>query len=125
MKKIISMLTVGALVLGCLSADVALKFTGKAILLGENGNLNLKGYDGKDDENITFKLSNDYAGVYFVYKADANVVQPKATISSGDSVMQPGTMNQYYGWMNFTNVAVQAGIWDQRSVERCSNEADK
>lgn len=116
MKKIISMLTISALALGSIFADVSLEFTQKAYLYGLNGEkLQFSGYDDtKGDVKLTVK--NENAGVLLD-------IDPKITQADSKSV----AFDQYTGWVNFGGGAfkLQSGVWTARSVNRFNGNAGK
>ncbi len=116
MKKIISMLTISALALGSIFADVSLEFTQKAYLYGEGGEkLQFSGYDdSKGCVKLTAK--NDNAGVLLD-------IDPKITQADAKSV----ALDQYTGWVNFGGGAFkfQSGVWTARSVNRFNGNSGK
>lgn len=118
MKKIISMLTISALALGSIFADVSLEFTQKAYLYGEGGEkLQFSGYD--DSKGcVKFTVKNDNAGVLLD-------IDPKLTQATPDK----GSVgfDQYTGWVNFGNGAfkLQSGVWTARSVNRFNGNSGK
>lgn len=116
MKKIISMLTISALALGSIFADVSLEFTQKAYLYDQDGNkLKFSGYD--DSKGcVKFTVKNDNAGVLLD-------IDPKITQADSRSV----ALDQYTGWVNFGDGAfkLQSGVWTARSVNRFNGNAGK
>ena len=116
MKKIISMLTISALALGSIFADVSLEFTQKAYLYDQDGNkLRFSGYD--DSKGcVKFTVKNDNAGVLLD-------IDPK--INQGDT--KSVALDQYTGWVNFGNGAfkLQSGVWTARSVNRFNGNSGK
>lgn len=116
MKKIISMLTISALALGSIFADVSLEFTQKAYLYGEGGEkLQFSGYDdSKGCVKLTAK--NDNAGILLD-------IDPKITQADKKSI----ALDQYTGWVNFGGGAFkfQSGVWTARSVNRFNGNSGK
>ena len=122
MKKIITALTVTAMALSAAFADVSLEFTQKAVILGDTGNLNLNGYDGKfagntnSDGNWKFQIKNANAGVWLT-------VKPQLTDGGANTV----GASEYAGWTKFLDGAatLQAGIWEARTANRFTGLAGK
>ena len=121
MKKIITALTVTAMALSAAFADVSLEFTQKAILLGDNGNLDFNGYSGKFDGNGSadgnwkFNFKNANAGVWLTVKP---------TLKDGKYSVGK---SEYAGWTKFLDGAatLQAGVWEARTANRFTGLAGK
>ena len=116
MKKIISMLTVSALALGSIFADVSLEYTQKAYLYTPNGDkLQYTGYDNNKG-CVKFTVKNDNAGILLD-------IDPKITQSEVKTV----EFDQYTGWVNFGDgkYKLQSGVWTARSVNRFNGNAGK
>ena len=128
MKKIISTLTISALALGSIFADVSLEYTQKGYISSNEGGksvkLDLNGYKDNITGDVVFKVSNDTAGVVLD-------VDPWYAEKSGDTTqVQAGGPNkeffdQLYGWVNFFGGAakLQTGVWKTRSVNRLNQDA--
>ena len=125
MKKIISALTVSALALGTVFADVSLEYTQKGYISSNKGGskkLDLNGYKDSITGDVVFKVSNDTAGVVVdidpFYK---NVGKQDMTNGSNPQEF----FDQYYGWVNFFGGAakLQTGVWKTRSVNRMNQDA--
>lgn len=122
MKKIITALTVTAMALSAVFADVSLEFTQKAILLGDTGNVDLNGYSGKfdgkgtTDGNWKFQIKNANAGVWLT-------VKPQLTDGGANTVGK----SEYVGWTKFLDGAatLQAGVWEARTANRFTGLAGK
>ena len=119
MKKIISALTVSALALGSLFAEVSLEYTQRGYVSSDNGHFKFAGYDDDttntssaadpEDNSVVFTLSNDTAGA---------VVDIKPTVNK--KIM----LKHYYGWVNFAEGAfkLQSGIWEKRNVNEMKDD---
>ena len=126
MKKIISALTISALALGSVFADISLAYTQKGIITKSNGSdtsskLDLNGYKAKVTDDVVFSLSNDLAGVVVdvdPYYEEAGRVNMANNTSFFD---------QYYGWVKFFDgsMKLQSGVWGSRSVNRMNKDAGK
>lgn len=124
MKKIISALTISALALGSIFADVSLEYTQKGyISSNENATskkLDLNGYAEKITGDVAFKLSNENVGV-------ALVVNPYYKDEGRTNKLQDDTdfLSEYYGWVKFLNgtMKLQSGLWKTRSVNRLNKDA--
>ena len=116
MKKIISMLTVSALALGSIFADVSLEYTQKAYLYTLDGDkLQYTGYDNNKGD-VKFTVKNDNAGILLD-------IDPKITQEEAKTV----EFDQYTGWVNFGDgkYKLQSGVWTARSVNRFNGNAGK
>ena len=116
MKKIISMLTVSALALGSIFADVSLEFTQRAYLYDQSGNkLKYTGY-GDNKGCVKFTAKNDNAGI--LLDIDPKMVQDETKTIP---------LDQYTGWVNFGDGSfkLQSGVWTARSVNRFNGNAGK
>jgi len=121
MKKIITALTVTAMALSAVFADVSLEFTQHAIVLGDNGDLDFNGYSGKFDGNGTadgnwkFQFKNANAGVWLTVKP---------TLQDGGNAVKA---SEYAGWTKFFDGAMtlQAGQWEARTANRFTGLAGK
>ena len=131
MKKIITALTVTAMALSAVFADVSLEFTQHAILLGDSGNLDFNGYSGKydghgaADGNWKFAFKNSNAGVQLTVKPS---LTDKFTHKKDDKKDAPAVKaSDYYGWTKFFDGAMtlQAGVWETRSANRFTTFAGK
>ena len=125
MKKIISALTISALALGSIFADVSLEYTQKGYISsnkGGNKKLDLNGYDTeqKITGHVVFKVSNDTAGV--VVDVDPYYQDGSTGVKLHDKV---DFFDQLYGWVNFFGGAakLQTGVWSTRSVNRMNQDA--
>lgn len=126
MKKIISTLTISALALGSIFADVSLEYTQKGYISsngdGNSKKLDLNGYKDNITGDVVFKVSNDTAGVVLD-------VDPWYDEASGKNVQDGGPkkefFDQVYGWVNFFGGAakLQTGVWKTRSVNRLNQDA--
>lgn len=124
MKKIISALTISALALGSIFADVSLEYTQKGYISSNENNtskkLDLNGYSEKITGDVAFTLSNENAGVAFV-------VTPYYKDEGRTGSLQDDTdfFDQYYGWVNFFGgkMKLQSGVWKTRSVNRLNQDA--
>ena len=131
MKKIITALTVTAMALSAVFADVSLEFTQHAIILGDNGNLDFNGYSGKFDGNgsangnLKFSLKNSNAGVWLTVKPTIQdeYTDDKGNYAGGCSVKA----SEYAGYTNFLDGAatLQAGVWEARTANRFTGLAGK
>ena len=131
MKKIITALTVTAMALSAVFADVSLEFTQHAIILGDNGNLDFNGYSGKfdgngtADGNLKFTMKNSNAGVQLTVKP---TLQDKYTDDEGKPKGGKSVKaSEYYGWTKFFDGAatLQAGVWEARTANRFTGLSGK
>lgn len=123
MKKIISTLTISALALGSIFADVSLEYTQKGYISsngdGSSKKLDLNGYKDSITGDVVFKVSNDTAGVVLD-------VDPYYTDTGKVKVQKDEKFfDQLYGWVNFFGGAakLQTGVWKTRSVNRLNQDA--
>ena len=122
MKKIISTLTISALALGSIFADVSLEYTQKGYISSNEGGsvkLDLNGYKESITGDVVFKVSNDIAGV--VLDVDP-YYQDRGKLTMQD---KEEFFDQLYGWVNFFGGAakLQTGVWKTRSVNRLDQDA--
>ena len=112
MKKIISMLTVSALALGSLFADVSLELNHKGMLAQDGARFKYAGYDDTTG-CVVFKVSSDTAGVVVDFDPVINQANAKSV-----------KLDQYYGWVNFIDGAfkLQSGVWTERKVNRLKDD---
>ncbi len=124
MKKIISALTISALALGTIFADVSLEYTQKGYISSNENQtskkLDLNGYSEKITGDVAFTFSNENAGVAFV-------VNPYYKNEGRTNNLQNDKefFDQYYGWVNFLDgkMKLQSGVWKTRSVNRLNQDA--
>lgn len=113
MKKIISMLTISALALGSIFADVSLEFNHKGMLAQDGARFKYAGYDDSTG-CVVFKVSNDNAGVVVDFDPAINQANSKSL-----------KLDQYYGWAKLGEGAfkIQSGVWVERKVNRLKDDA--
>ena len=119
MKKIITALTVTAMALSAVFADVSLEFKQMGHLLADSpdnstGTLDLfTGYANTSAGNLKFAVKNSNAGVEFTIKPTLN--------NSGNTV----AWNNYFGWTKFADgkAELRAGRWESRTVNRYNEYA--
>ena len=124
MKKIISALTISALTLSSIFADVSLSYKQKGYLSSNEGGkstkLDLNGYNAKIKGDVVFKLSNENAGVVL------DVVPYYKDTGRTDKLnSDTDFFDQYYGWVKFFGGAfkLQSGVWSTRTVNRLTTDA--
>lgn len=122
MKKIISVLTVSALALGSIFADVSLEFNHKGMLAQDGKRLQYDGYENDPAGCIVFQVSNDNAGVVVDFDAYINNGSKFGDDPKKNSGMK---FDQYYGWFKLAEGAfkVQSGVWTERKVNRFKDDA--
>ncbi|WP_407427484.1 hypothetical protein [Treponema sp.] len=127
MKKIISTLTISALALGSIFADVSLEYTQKGyISSNENGTskkLDLNGYADDTTGDVVFSLSNETTGAAIVlnpWYAETGRQEVSKSAANNSKLL-----DQYYGWVKFFDGAMklQSGVWATRSVNRLNQDA--
>jgi len=134
MKKIITALTVTALAIGSVFAQVGVEYTQKAFLYSPNGNkMELAGYDGNDG-NIKFQVKNSNAGAWLTIKAQLGTAEKYDGSGSYNETYENTKKNdhgpelsEYVGWVKFGGglFKLQSGTFDQRAANRFTGLAGK